>query len=253
MDGLRCRVEHPVRFADAERLQARLTEARIANRVPDVLLLMQHRPVVTLGRRARDRHLLLPPAALRARGIDFAVASRGGDVTYHGPGQWVLYPILRLDARTSGLHGYLYSLEDIALGCARACGVEAFRRPGKSGAWSNAGKIAAIGFRIRRWVTSHGMSFNVDVDLSGFDLMVPCGLAGEPVTSLRQILGDACPTRNQVADLLEELAGRVFQSQFAPLTQTGGGPAQQEVRDLLQSFLPPPGRNPDLQMSDSQA
>jgi lipoyl(octanoyl) transferase len=253
MDGLRCRVEHPVRFADAERLQARLTEARIADRVPDVLLLMQHRPVVTLGRRARDRHLLLSPAALRARGIDFAVASRGGDVTYHGPGQWVLYPILRLDARTSGLHGYLHSLEEIALACARACGVEAFRRPGKSGGWTNAGKIAAIGFRIRRWVTSHGMSFNVDVDLSGFDLMVPCGLAGEPVTSLRQILGDACPARNQVADLLEELAGRVFRSRFAPLTETGGGPAQEAVRDLLQSLLPPPDGTPDRKMSDSQS
>lgn len=254
MDGLRCRFERPVRFEDAERLQARLVEARLADRIPNVLLLMQHDPVVTLGRRARDRHLKVSPETLRARGIDFAVASRGGDATYHGPGQWVLYPILRLDARTSGLHGYLNRLEEIALGCAGAFGVKAFRREGKSGAWTAAGKIAAIGFRIQRWVTCHGMSFNVDVDLTGFQWIVPCGLHGEPVTSLRRILGGACPARDPVADVMEERAARVLQCDFQPLDDAQGDAAT-DLRRIVRETLPETeqGTGGDWMLSDSQS
>ena len=190
--------------------------ARIAERIPDTVLLLQHTPVVTLGRRARDEHLLVAPEALAERGIDFHVSARGGDITYHGPGQAVLYPILKLGSKEADAHGYLWNLEEAALRTAADFGVPAFRREGKSGAWTEAGKIAAIGFKLRRWVSFHGMSFNVDVDLSGFDLMVPCGLAGEPVVSLASLLGGRCPAMPEVHAALirhfSEVSGRVFAS-----------------------------------------
>ena len=193
------RFGEPVPYATASRLQEALVARRISDQVPDVILLLEHTPVVTSGRRLRDRHFLASPDALSARGIDFAVSSRGGDATYHGPGQLVLYPILKLAGDLSDTRGYLRKLEQIAIGAATACGVSAFERPGKPGAWTKQGKIAAVGFRLRRWVSQHGMSFNVDPDLSGFSLIVPCGLAGEPVSSLSEILGDACPSVDSVA------------------------------------------------------
>ena len=206
MQAIAIRFRHPVGYPEAVRLQDALCAARIRGAVPDVVLLLEHRPVVTLGRRGRDSHLRVRPDELAARGIDFAVAGRGGDVTYHGPGQIVIYPILQLEPRISGAHGYLWQLEEIALRTASAFGVRAFRREGLSGAWTDRGKLAAVGFRIRRWVTSHGMSLNVSPDLAGFDLMAPCGLAGEPVTSLAAILGPDCPPTPAVAEVMARQA-----------------------------------------------
>lgn len=199
-----------VGYEVAAALQDRLVAERIADRIGDVILVLEHRPVITLGRRQRDQHLLASPEALKERGIDLAVASRGGDVTYHGPGQLVLYPILKLDGYVAGAHGYLDQLESIAVGTAAGFGVDAFRREGKSGAWTAQGKIAAIGFRLKRWVTQHGLSFNVDPDLDGFQLIVPCGLVGESVSSLRRILGDGCPTMDQAAAAMIGELARVF-------------------------------------------
>ncbi len=210
MHAYAIRFDEPVPYAQAERLQEALVAARIAEEIPDTLLVLEHRPVVTLGRRARDGFLKVSPEHLAERGIDYAVAARGGDVTYHGPGQLVLYPILKLDARVAGAHGFLSALEDIVIGTAGSFGVEAFRREGKSGAWTEQGKIAAIGFRLRRWVSFHGLSLNVAADLPGFDLIVPCGLVGEPVSSLEAILGANCPRIDAVAMALIEEAGRVF-------------------------------------------
>ena len=206
----------PVPYAAATALQETLVAARIADAIPDTALVLEHPPVVTLGRRARDRHLLVAPEQLRARGIDFHVAARGGDVTYHGPGQVVLYPVLKLGGSEADSHGYLWNLEEIAIRTAADFGVNAFRREGMSGAWTAAGKIAAIGFRLRRWVSFHGMSFNVDVDLAGFGTMVPCGLEGEPVASLRTVLGDGCPSpeavRSAMVRHLAEVTGRAFRA-----------------------------------------
>ena len=193
----------PVPYAAAARLQEEILRARIADDVPDLLLQMQHNPVVTLGRRRRDEHLYRSPAFLREVGIDFHVAPRGGDVTYHAPGQIVLYPILRLEPSRIGSHGYLGQLEDVAIQTAAAYEIEAFRREGMAGAWTASGKIAAIGFRIRRWVTYHGMSLNVDPDLAGFSYMAPCGIEREPVSSLREILGDRCPPVHDVMGVME--------------------------------------------------
>ncbi len=204
--------QHPVAYVDGVRMQTALLNARAEDRIPDTVLFLEHRPVITLGARGRTRHLLATPEELARRGIDFAQASRGGDVTYHGPGQWVLYPILKLGSREADAHGYLHNLEETAIRTAGDFGVESFRRPGMNGAWTPSGKIAAIGFRLKRWVTLHGMSFNVCVDLSGFQSIVPCGLVGEPVSSLENILGAACPSMEQVrmrmAQNVEQILGR---------------------------------------------
>ena len=202
--------DQPVRHAAATLIQQRLAEARAASRIADVVLFLEHHPVVTLGARGRTASLLVPPEELSQRGIDFAVASRGGDATYHGPGQLVMYPILRLGSSEADAHGYLFNLEEVAIRTAAGFGVTAVRREGKNGAWTDAGKIAAIGFRLKRWVTVHGMSFNVCPDLSGFDAIIPCGLRGEPVASLASILGPACPPLRDVRDAMLRHFEQVF-------------------------------------------
>lgn len=200
----------PVRYADGVRFQEALVAARQADRIPDTILFLQHRPVITLGRRGRTQFLLASPEMLARHGVDLVTSSRGGDVTYHGPGQLVMYPILKLGTTEADAHGYLENLEEIAVRTAGDFGVTAYRRPGMNGAWTDAGKIAAIGFHLKRWVTMHGMSFNVDLDLAGFQLIVGCGLVGEKVSSLRQILVDRCPPLDTVRDHLARHAGEVL-------------------------------------------
>lgn len=192
----------PVPYAEGLRIQQALHEARQQDRIPDTVMILQHRPVITLGRRGRTQHLLVREDELKARGIDLHEASRGGDVTYHGPGQVVIYPIMRLGVNGTDSHGYLANLEEIAIRTCADYGVDAWRRAGKSGAWTRAGKIAAIGFKLQRWVTLHGMSFNVEAGLTGFELIVPCGLAGEPIATLRTLLADRTPAVDHVAATL---------------------------------------------------
>jgi lipoyl(octanoyl) transferase len=202
----------PVPYAEGLRIQLALHQARLEERITDTVLLLQHRPVITLGRRGRTQHLLMNEQRLREQGIELFESSRGGDVTYHGPGQVVMYPIMRLSRQGRGSHSYLHQLEEISIRTCARYGVEAWRREGKSGAWTAAGKIAAIGFKLQRWVTLHGTSFNVEDDLHGFNLIVPCGLAGEPVASLRKLTGEACPSVEEVAqtmaDQFEVVCGR---------------------------------------------
>ena len=194
----------PVAYAEGLRIQLLLHEARRQERIPDTVLFLQHRPVITLGRRGRTNHLLADQTRLQSLGIDLFESSRGGDVTYHGPGQVVMYPIMRLGVHGTDAHGHLHNLEEIAIRTCVSYGVEAWRRKGKSGAWTSAGKIAAIGFKIQRWVTLHGMSFNVEEGLDGFNLIVPCGLAGEPVASLSKMIGDKTPPLDVVAQVMAD-------------------------------------------------
>ena len=194
--------KEPVAYQSGLDIQRRLLKARQDDLIPDTVLILQHTPVVTLGNRGRDNYLLKTEDEFRELGIDLFHAERGGDVTFHGPGQWVLYPILYLGGNEADSHGYLNNLEEIAIRTLGDFGIEGFRREGKSGAWSDAGKIAAIGFRLKKWVSFHGMSFNVCNDLQGFNTIVPCGLVGEPVASLKTILGDACPEMPAVRDAL---------------------------------------------------
>jgi lipoyl(octanoyl) transferase len=182
-----------VPYVEALEWQRRLVDERKSGRIPDQLLLLQHPPVITLGARVRsDRsHVLAPPDVLAEKGIALFEAGRGGDVTYHGPGQLVGYPILDLRPDRCDVHRYVRDLEQVMIDAAAAFGVEAGRVPGLTGAWVGGDKLAAIGVRISRWVTSHGFAFNVTTDLSCFGHIVPCGIPDRGVTSLGRILGRA--------------------------------------------------------------
>jgi lipoyl(octanoyl) transferase len=180
-----------VPYAEGLDLQARLVAERQAGRIPDTLLLLEHDPVFTLGRNARPEHVLFPEAELRARGFEVFESGRGGDVTYHGPGQVVGYPILDLSPDRCDVHRYVRDLEEVLIRTCRDYGVGAGRVPGMTGAWVGEAKIGAIGVRIARWVTSHGFAFNVTGDLAPFGLIVPCGLRGRGVTSLERLRGHA--------------------------------------------------------------
>lgn len=166
---------------------------RQAGRIPDTLLLLEHEPVFTLGRNARRENVLLPEEDLRARGFHVFESGRGGDVTYHGPGQVVGYPILDLSPDRRDVHRYVRDLEEVMIRTCADYGVAAGRLTGLTGAWVGPEKIGAIGVRIARWVTSHGFALNVTTDLSPFGLIVPCGIRERGVTSLERQLGWAVP------------------------------------------------------------
>ena len=184
-----------VPYADGLALQRDLVEARKAGQIPDQLLLLQHPPVITLGAKVRnDRsHVLASDEALDEAGVSLFEAGRGGDVTYHGPGQLVGYPILDLRPDRCDVHRYVRDLEEVMIGMAAGFGVRAERVAGLTGAWVGRNKLAAIGVRISRWITSHGFAFNVSTDLAHFGLIVPCGIADRGVTSLGELLGAAPP------------------------------------------------------------
>jgi lipoyl(octanoyl) transferase len=186
-----------VPYADALSLQRALVEERRAGRTGDVLLLVEHPHVLTLGVRGDGgrSHILASDEALAARGIDVFETGRGGDITYHGPGQIVGYPILDLKPDRQDVHRYVRDLEEVLIRTAADYGVPAGRVEGLTGVWVGPEKLAAIGVRIARWVTSHGFAFNVTTDLEYFSLIVPCGIAGRGVTSLDRLLGRAVDRR----------------------------------------------------------
>lgn len=191
-----------VPYREGLALQEDLVAQRKAGAIQDTLLLLEHDPVVTLGRNAREENLLVPEALLKARGVELFEAGRGGDVTYHGPGQVVGYPIVEIPEDRRDVHRYVRDLEEVMIRVCARHGFEARRIPGKSGTFVGEDKIGAIGVRISRWVTSHGFAFNVNTNLSGFDLIVPCGLKDQGVTSLKKLLGRDVA----VDDVREELA-----------------------------------------------
>jgi len=179
-----------VPYGEALDLQKALVEARRAGRVPDLLLLLQHPAVITLGVRRDSRsHVTASDGQLAKHGIEVHETGRGGDVTYHGPGQIVGYPILDLRPDRCDVHRYVRDLEEVMIRVCADYGVAAHRVDGLSGAWVGTEKIGAIGVRISRWITSHGFAFNVNTRLEDFQLIVPCGIADRGVTSLRQLLG----------------------------------------------------------------
>jgi lipoyl(octanoyl) transferase len=165
--------------------QRGLAEERIAGRRDDLLLLLEHEPVVTLGRIAESANLLRP------EGIDVVEVERGGDVTYHGPGQLVGYPILDLAGYRQDLHWYLRTLEDALIIALARLDIAAGREPGRTGVWTSGRKIASIGVHVKRWVTWHGFALNVTTDLAAFDRIVPCGIPGVVMTSIEREGGRA--------------------------------------------------------------
>ena len=184
-----------VSYAEGLELQKELVEQRKRGEIPDQLLLLEHPPVITLGVKSRnDRsHVIASDDALEAEGVEVFETGRGGDVTYHGPGQLVGYPIIDLKPDRCDVHRYVRDLEEVMILTAAAFGVTAGRIPGLTGAWVGTEKLAAIGVRIARWVTSHGFAFNVNTPLRHFGFIVPCGITDKGVTSLEKILGRTVP------------------------------------------------------------
>ncbi len=189
-----------VPYADGLELQRQLVEDRKADRIPDTLLLLQHPHVLTIGVKKDGRsHILASPDRLTSLGVDVFETGRGGDVTYHGPGQLVGYPIVDLNPDRRDVHRYVRDLEEVMIRVCADYGLEAGRVKGFSGAWIGDEKIGAIGVRISRWITSHGVAFNVTTDVDYFNLIVPCGIADKGVTSLASQLGRA-PEMAQVEE-----------------------------------------------------
>ena len=190
-------------------LQSRLVAQRQAGEAPDTLLLLQHPHTYTFGRRGTPDHLLLDEEQLTRRGIAVHWVDRGGDITYHGPGQIVGYPIIDLRAGGLDVHRYLRALEEVLLRVLGGFSIAAGRDPGYTGVWTAGGKIAAIGVKVSRGVTSHGFALNVNTDLSYFEGIVPCGIPDRPVTSMQALLG-RCLEIEAVEDAIEERFAEVF-------------------------------------------
>ncbi len=199
-------------YAEALELQRALVEDRRAGRVGDLLLFAEHPHVLTLGVRGDGgrSHILATADALAARGVEVHEAGRGGDITYHGPGQVVGYPILDLKPDRCDVHRYVRDLEEVLIRTAADYGVEAGRVEGLTGVWVGGEKLAAIGVRIARWITSHGFAFNVSTNLDYFQLIIPCGIADKGVTSLERLLGQPV----EQADVQDRIASH-FSSVFS--------------------------------------
>ena len=199
-----------VPYGEALERQKALVEERRAARVPNLLLLLQHPAVITLGVRRDSRsHVMATERELAMQGIEVHETGRGGDVTYHGPGQIVGYPILDLRPDRCDVHRYVRDLEEVMIRVCADYGVAAHRVEGLSGAWVGTEKIGAIGVRISRWITSHGFAFNVNTRLEDFQLIVPCGIADRGVTSLGKLLGEE-PSIAEVEDRVIRRFAEVF-------------------------------------------
>jgi lipoyl(octanoyl) transferase len=201
-------------YAEAAALQKQIVGARKAGAVPDVLLLCEHPHVITLGRNGKREHLLANDQVLRQMGVEFHASDRGGDITYHGPGQIVGYPIVKLDEMRRDVVWYVRQLEEAMIRASAELGIAACRVEGKTGIWVDASgrgkeKLAAIGVHLSRWVTSHGFAYNVATDLRYFDLIVPCGIVDCCATSLEALLGRAVD-KHLVAQKIVAHLGEVF-------------------------------------------
>lgn len=215
-----------VPYGEALEIQKHLVELRKANEIPDQLLLLEHPPVITLGVKTRnDRsHVVASAETLDEEGVEVFESGRGGDVTYHGPGQLVGYPIMDLRPDRCDVHRYVRDLEEVLIRVAAAFGVAGGRSSGLTGVWVGDEKLAAIGVRIARWVTSHGFALNVSTNLAHFNLIVPCGIADKGVTSLERL------TKRSVA--MDEVAG-VTADAFASFFDRS--PVQPALPPLLES------------------
>ena len=206
-------------------MQRQLVEERRAGRIEDVLLLVEHPHVLTLGVKGDGgrSHVLASADVLAARGVEIHEAGRGGDITYHGPGQIVGYPILDLRPDRCDVHRYVRDLEEVLIRTAADFGVDAGRVEGLTGVWTGPdrrAKLAAIGVRISRWITSHGFAFNASTDLGFFDLIVPCGIADRGVTSLQRLgwQGTMAEVERRLASHFLEVFDRTLVPEHSPVT-----------------------------------
>jgi lipoate-protein ligase B len=206
-------VEHlgVVPYGDALELQRRVARERIEGVIPqDVLLLVEHPPVITMGRSSKEAHLLASAEFLSSRGVELFEVERGGDVTFHGPGQLVGYPIIDLKRHKRDLHWYLRQVEEALIVALGELGIPAERNQGYTGVWTQGKKIASIGVHARDWVTWHGFALNVDTDLSYFDLIVPCGIQSVTMTSVAREVPAGNAAVHDVAALVSAAFARTF-------------------------------------------
>jgi lipoate-protein ligase B len=206
-------------YAEALELQREVARDRISGAIPqDVLLLVEHPPVVTLGRSSKEKNLISSPAFLSSKGVELFEVERGGDVTFHGPGQLVGYPIFDLKRHKLDLHWYLRSVEEAIIRTLSRYSIPGDRSKGYTGVWTDGRKIASIGVHARDWVTWHGFALNVTTDLSYFDLIVPCGIVGVEMTSIVKETG-ATPSVDEVGSIVASEFGELFDLELveAPL------------------------------------
>jgi lipoyl(octanoyl) transferase len=206
------------RYADAWALQQQVFDCRRHGLVGDMLLLNEHEHVYTIGKSGDDNHLLASDEELRQNGVDVFHIDRGGDITYHGPGQIVGYPILDLTSYGADIHKYLRSLEGVLIGALKDFGIAAEREEGMTGVWVKGSKIAALGVKVSRWITMHGFALNVNTDLSKFGRIIPCGIFHKGVTSMAQILGGPVSIRDVERSIVEAFE-EVFVCQTVPMSR----------------------------------
>ncbi|MCL6610120.1 MAG: lipoyl(octanoyl) transferase LipB [Peptococcaceae bacterium] len=206
-----CRVFYLGRcgYREAYRLQKRLVRRRIGGEIPDTLLLLQHHPVITIGRRGNGGNILAGAEVLEREGIRVHRADRGGDVTYHGPGQVVGYPVLDLNLHGKDVHRVINLYEEVIIRLLARYGLEGSRLSGHPGVWAGNEKICAIGIGVSNWVTYHGFALNVNTNLQHFSYIIPCGISGRGVTSMSRLLGREVD-ESKVAGDLAEVFGLVF-------------------------------------------
>lgn len=206
-----CQVEQLglVNYAEGLELQQARVASRKAGSIPDTLLLLEHPHVYTLGRNAKRENLLFSTERLRQLHAEVFETDRGGDVTYHGPGQLVGYPVMDLKQHRRDLGWYMRSIEEVFIRVAAGFGIEAGRNPEATGVWVGNDKLVAMGVHVSRWVTSHGFAFNVNTDLRYFDWIIPCGLRGKGVTSLEKLLGRPVPM-STICERVVPVFGEVF-------------------------------------------
>ena len=218
-------------FEPTYRLQLELAERRRAGDIPDVAMVVEHEPCVTLGRAARPEHVLVDAEALDCAGVGIHRVDRGGDVTYHGWGQLVCYAVVDLSAYGRDVHAHARRLEEVMIRTVASFGVSAHRDPAYPGVWCSQGKLGAIGFGARRWVTTHGASLNVSPHMPHYDLIVPCGIHGRQVTSLERVAGRRIgldPVRRE----LKRAYGTVFGARLTTPQEEGAGLLEELGSDL---------------------
>jgi lipoyl(octanoyl) transferase len=196
-------------YSQALVLQTRICELKKRGFKRDVLLLLEHTPVITLGRSAKRENLLVDEDYLDKKGIDLRETDRGGDITFHGPGQLVGYPILALDTGERDVRDYMRRLEESLIRLLREFGIESTRNPGYTGVWTKHGKVAAMGVHISRWITRHGFALNVNTDLSFFNLIIACGITDRGVTSMQKLLAGKLDIETVAEKYIQEF-GSVF-------------------------------------------
>lgn len=205
-------------YQQAWDFQRRLHQQRVAGEIPDTLIITEHPPTYTLGKSGHEENLVADEARLKRQGVNVYRIDRGGDITYHGPGQIVGYPILDLHDHYLDVHRYLRDLEEVIIKTLADYGVESGREEGLTGVWVKGAKVAAIGVKTSRWVTMHGFAFNVNTDLGYFQNIIPCGITDKPVTSLSQLLRNKQDLDEVIEKVVKNFQG-VFKLEFETIQQ----------------------------------